>query len=179
MLAAPGERSPPRTWSARTPGEYGTSDASALIAGVAALVKAKFPNLSGREIYHRLVMTADDKGPPGRDAEYGYGIVNPVRALTADVPPLVESPSPNPDGSPQSPQAQPTGGTGSGLANLAIFAVLGVLLVAALVLVVVLIYRRSNAANQLDVSRSPGQSVIEIDRYSSACQRTFGNGNVL
>ncbi len=109
-------------------------------------MKAKFPNLSGREIYHRLVMTADDKGPPGRDAEYGYGIVNPVRALTADVPPLVESPSPNPDGSPQSPQAQPDGGNGT--SPTLVFALLGVLIVAALVLVVVLIYRRSNAANQ-------------------------------
>ncbi len=111
-------------------------------------MKAKFPNLSGREIYHRLVMTADDKGPPGRDAEFGFGIVNPVRALTADVPPLVESPSPNPDGSPQSPQARPDSGAGSSPTRLAVFAVLSVVLVAALVLVVVLIYRRSNSSNR-------------------------------
>ena len=57
-------------------------------------MKAKFPNLSGQEIYHRLVVTADDKGAPGRDAEYGYGIVNPVRALTADIAPLATSASP-------------------------------------------------------------------------------------
>jgi type VII secretion-associated serine protease mycosin len=145
VLAAPGEQI-----TTTGPGGIhytgsGTSQASALIAGVAALVKARFPNLSGREIYHRLVMTADDKGPPGRDAEYGYGIVNPVRALTADVPPLVESPSPNADASPQSPHAQSTDGSGVGFA---VFAVLGVVLAAALVLVVVLIYRRSNATDR-------------------------------
>jgi type VII secretion-associated serine protease mycosin len=69
----------------------GTSDATAIIAGAAALVRAKFPNLSAAEVIHRLTATADDKGAPGRDEEYGYGIVNLVRALTADVPLLTPS----------------------------------------------------------------------------------------
>jgi subtilisin family serine protease len=55
------------------------------------LVRAKFPKLSAVEVIHRLTATADDKGPPGRDDEYGYGIVNLVKALTADVPPLTPS----------------------------------------------------------------------------------------
>ncbi len=38
--------------------------------------------------------TADDAGDPGRDDVYGYGIVNPVEALTADVPPLSSSATP-------------------------------------------------------------------------------------
>ena len=71
----------------------GTSDATAIIAGVAALVRSKFPELSAREVIHRMTATAIDKGKPGRDDEYGYGIVNPVAALTADVAPLTESPS--------------------------------------------------------------------------------------
>ena len=66
----------------------GTSPATAIIAGAAALVRSKFPNLSAAEVVHRLTATADDKGPPGRDVEYGYGVVNIVKALTADVPPL-------------------------------------------------------------------------------------------
>jgi subtilisin family serine protease len=69
----------------------GTSDATAIIAGAAALVRAKFPRLSAVEVIHRLTATADDKGPPGRDDQYGYGIVNLVKALTADVPPLTPS----------------------------------------------------------------------------------------
>jgi subtilisin family serine protease len=66
----------------------GTSDATAIVAGAAALVRARYPDLSAAEVVHRLTATADDKGPPGRDNEYGYGVVNLVRALTADVPPL-------------------------------------------------------------------------------------------
>jgi len=84
----------------------GTSDATAIAAGAAALVRARFPDLSAGEVIHRLTATADDKGIPGRDNEYGYGVVNLVRALTADVPPLPTSPPPttstraNPPGEP-------------------------------------------------------------------------------
>jgi type VII secretion-associated serine protease mycosin len=74
----------------------GTSAAAAIVAGVAALVRAKYPNLSAAEVVHRMTATAIDKGPPGRDDQYGYGIVNPVAALTADVPPLPASPSAGP-----------------------------------------------------------------------------------
>lgn len=66
----------------------GTSVASPIVAGAAALVRAKFPDLSGPEVIHRLEATADDIGPPGRDDQCGYGELNIVKALTADVPPL-------------------------------------------------------------------------------------------
>jgi subtilisin family serine protease len=99
--------------STNTGGGYrigtGTSDATAIIAGVAALVRSKFPQLSAREVIHRMTATAIDKGKPGRDDEYGYGIVNPVGALTADVPPLTESPSPG-SAAPPSIGAQPEPG---------------------------------------------------------------------
>jgi len=81
----------------------GTSDATAIVSGVAALVRAKYPNLSAAEVVHRLTATATDKGPPGRDDQYGYGIVNPVAALTADVPPLPPSPTASPTGAATSP----------------------------------------------------------------------------
>jgi type VII secretion-associated serine protease mycosin len=85
----------------------GTSDSTAIVAGVAALIRSKYPNLSAAEVVHRLTATATDKGPPGRDDLYGYGIVNPVAALTADVPPL--SPSPSAPSAHQSVGAQPHG----------------------------------------------------------------------
>jgi type VII secretion-associated serine protease mycosin len=75
----------------------GTSDATAIIAGAAALVRSKYPSLPAKEVYHRLTATADDKGAPGRDIEYGYGVVNLVKALTADVPPLTPSATPHSD----------------------------------------------------------------------------------
>jgi type VII secretion-associated serine protease mycosin len=83
----------------------GTSDATAIIAGVAALVRSKFPDLSAEEVIHRMTATADDRGAPGRDDEYGYGIVDPVAALTADVPPLHP---------PTTPVASPTDASGGG-----------------------------------------------------------------
>jgi subtilisin family serine protease len=109
VLAAPAVRilsTYPRTISADGYATAdGTSNSTAIVAGVAALIRAKYPNLSASEVIHRMTATADDKGPPGRDAEYGYGIVNPVRALTADIPPLTTSPSPN-----ANPEPPSTGG---------------------------------------------------------------------
>jgi type VII secretion-associated serine protease mycosin len=65
----------------------GTSDATAIVAGAVALVRAKHPKLTAPEVMHRLTATATDKGPTGRDPEYGYGILDLVKALSADVPP--------------------------------------------------------------------------------------------
>jgi type VII secretion-associated serine protease mycosin len=78
----------------------GTSGAAAIVSGVAALVRSRFPTMSAAEVVHRLEATADDKGPPGRDSEYGYGIVDPVKALTANVAPLTPSASAAPVVSP-------------------------------------------------------------------------------
>ncbi len=78
----------------------GTSASTAIIAGAAALVRSKFPNLSAAEVVHRLEATAIDKGPPGRDDEYGYGELNIIGALTATVPPLTASPTQTTDNFP-------------------------------------------------------------------------------
>lgn len=59
----------------------GTSNATALVAGTAALIRSKYPDLPASEVVRLLTATATDKGTPGRDAEFGYGVVNPVRAL--------------------------------------------------------------------------------------------------
>jgi type VII secretion-associated serine protease mycosin len=64
----------------------GTSVAAPIVAGAAALVRARFPDLSADEVVHRLISTATDEGTPGHNEEYGHGIVNVVAALTADVP---------------------------------------------------------------------------------------------
>ncbi|WP_454561793.1 S8 family serine peptidase [Mycobacterium haemophilum] len=64
----------------------GSSFASALVAGVAVLVRAKYPDLSAHQVIHRLQATAH---PPagGRDTVVGCGVVDPVAALTWDVAP--------------------------------------------------------------------------------------------
>ena len=106
----------------------GTSDATAIVAGAAALVRAKYPNLSATEVVHRLTATAIDKGAPGRDDVYGYGIVNLVGALTADVPPL-QSPTPTAQAQPVPRKAAPWLPIGIGVALLVV-AVLGILALA-------------------------------------------------
>jgi subtilisin family serine protease len=84
----------------------GTSDSTAITAGVVALIRSKYPTLSATEVIHRLTATATDKGPKGRDDEYGYGIINPYAALTSDIPPLAASTSPTVP-APSTPAAQP------------------------------------------------------------------------
>lgn len=97
----------------------GTSDAAAIIAGAAALVRSKFPQLSAPEVIHRLTATAIDKGKPGRDDEYGYGIVDLVGALTKDVPPLTVSPTPRPSSPPKAEEPRkPTAPIGWVLAGI-------------------------------------------------------------
>jgi type VII secretion-associated serine protease mycosin len=70
----------------------GTSDAAALVSGAVALVRARFPGMPARQVVSRLLATARDAGPPGKDDQTGYGIVRPLNALTADVP--ADAPNP-------------------------------------------------------------------------------------
>jgi subtilisin family serine protease len=64
----------------------GTSDSTAVVSGAAALVRSKFPDLTAPQVIDRLTSTATDIGPPGRDEECGFGLLNIVKALTADLP---------------------------------------------------------------------------------------------
>ncbi|WP_431606764.1 type VII secretion-associated serine protease mycosin [Mycolicibacterium neoaurum] len=63
----------------------GTSYAAAYVSGVAALVRSRFPELSATQVVRRLTMTARgaDRSP---SSLVGAGTVDPVAALTWDVP---------------------------------------------------------------------------------------------
>ena len=63
----------------------GTSMASPVVAGVASLLKSKYPNLKPNEIEAILEMTAKDLGDKDYDLTYGHGLVNPVKALQFDI----------------------------------------------------------------------------------------------
>lgn len=63
----------------------GTSFSAAIVSGIAALVRAKFPQLSAYQVINRLTRTA--RAPArGVDNQIGHGVVDPVAALTWDVP---------------------------------------------------------------------------------------------
>ncbi|MFC0002654.1 type VII secretion-associated serine protease mycosin [Micromonospora siamensis] len=70
----------------------GTSFAAPLVAATAALVRSRYPQMSAGDVVNRLLSTARDLGPVGRDDRFGYGLVDPVAALTADVPPVGRNP---------------------------------------------------------------------------------------
>lgn len=75
----------------------GTSAATAIVSGVAALVRSAYPELDAANVVNRLVRTATDLGPPGRDETTGFGMVNPVAALRSDVPLVTENPLGEPE----------------------------------------------------------------------------------
>lgn len=62
----------------------GTSMASPVVAGVASLLLSKNPSLTPAEIEYILKHTSDDLGAKGFDVKFGYGLINPVKALSYD-----------------------------------------------------------------------------------------------
>jgi membrane-anchored mycosin MYCP len=64
---------------------WGTSFSAAYVSGVAALVRAKYPELSAHQVINRILRTAHNP-PAGVDDRVGYGMVDPVAALTFSFP---------------------------------------------------------------------------------------------
>jgi type VII secretion-associated serine protease mycosin len=64
----------------------GTSGATPIVSGVAALIRSKWPEMTASQVINRIVTTAKDAGAPGKDPIYGYGVLNAEAALKADVP---------------------------------------------------------------------------------------------
>jgi len=84
-VAAPGVNLP--CDAAASDDEYllgdGTSQATAYVAGIAALIKSENRGLSPTQVRDVLEQSARDKPAGGRDDEIGFGIVDPVAALKA------------------------------------------------------------------------------------------------
>ena len=64
---------------------YGSSFSTAYVSGLAALVRQKFPQLNAYEVMHRIKATAH-AGAGRPDQAVGAGLIDPVAALTWDVP---------------------------------------------------------------------------------------------
>ena len=60
----------------------GTSPACALVAGVAALIKSKYPRLAPDLVARALTSTTTDRPADGYDSHVGFGIVDAAAALT-------------------------------------------------------------------------------------------------
>ena len=70
----------------------GTSGAAPIVSGVVALVRAAHPELNAANVINRILATARDKGAPGPDDLYGYGLVDAAAAVSADVPSVTANP---------------------------------------------------------------------------------------
>lgn len=65
----------------------GTSFATPYVAGLAALVRDRYRHLNARQVMHRIERTAQrTAGAGGRNETLGYGMIDPVAALTAVLP---------------------------------------------------------------------------------------------
>jgi membrane-anchored mycosin MYCP len=64
----------------------GTSGATPIVSGVAALIRSKWPEMTASQVINRIVTTAKDAGAPGKDPIYGFGVLNAEAALKEDVP---------------------------------------------------------------------------------------------
>ncbi|MGW4110614.1 S8 family serine peptidase [Actinosynnema sp. NPDC004786] len=140
----------------------GTSAATALVSGVAALVRSRFPDLDAGNVVNRLVTTATDLLAPGRDHATGFGQVDAVAALTADVPrvernPLAPPPRPSSTAATTSVGALPSPPPVEADRTRIVLAVGGLVLLGLLVAVVVLLLVRRARAR-----RAPAPVVMEI-----------------
>ncbi|MGV0743855.1 type VII secretion-associated serine protease mycosin [Mycolicibacterium sp. XJ870] len=63
----------------------GTSFAAAFVSGTAALLRSRFPQLSARQVATRIINTAHAPAR-GIDNVVGRGMIDPLAALTYDVP---------------------------------------------------------------------------------------------
>ncbi|MEU2573327.1 type VII secretion-associated serine protease mycosin [Streptomyces anulatus] len=67
--------------------DNGTSFSAPYVAGVAALIKAKHPDWTQKQIVAQMQQTAE-RSVAGHDRLVGWGVVDPVRALTEDDKPI-------------------------------------------------------------------------------------------
>lgn len=68
----------------------GTSGATPIVSGIAALVRAAHPELDAANVVNRILATARPVTPTIPDPLYGFGLIDAYDAVAADVP-LVQS----------------------------------------------------------------------------------------
>jgi subtilisin family serine protease len=81
QVAAPGVSVPAQGRDGQYWWVSGTSPACALVAGVAALIKSKYPSLAPELVASALTSTTTYRPTGGYDSQVGFGVVNATAAL--------------------------------------------------------------------------------------------------
>jgi membrane-anchored mycosin MYCP len=72
----------------------GTSFAAPFVSGVVALIRSRFPTLTAGQVIELIKRTAHTGGA-GPNAVTGYGLIDPIAALSSRLPPLRTMPDPD------------------------------------------------------------------------------------
>jgi type VII secretion-associated serine protease mycosin len=139
----------------------GTSQATAIVAGVAALIRSKYPDLNAASVIERLIKTARDNGEPGRDPKFGFGTIRPLEALTANVAAVAKNPLVEPtSGTPGSRVPSPPPDTSTGDKDSAdsllvpvLLAIVGGVAFVIVLIVIVMLSRRKREGPGYGVAR--------------------------
>jgi hypothetical protein len=83
QVAAPGMNVPAQGKGSHYWLVSGTSPACALTAGVAALIRSKYPGLSAAQVRRAITSSTVNRPPGGYDDQVGFGSLDAVRALAA------------------------------------------------------------------------------------------------
>ena len=83
LLAAPGKELPVAGPGGRYYLSSGTSDSTAVVSGIAALIRSKYPDLPPALVSQALVESTKNGPPGGYDADVGFGVVHAARALAS------------------------------------------------------------------------------------------------
>lgn len=72
----------------------GTSFAAPFVSATAALIRQYYPGIRADQVEARILATADPAPGARPDGAYGYGVLDPYRAVTDQVPAGIAAPSP-------------------------------------------------------------------------------------
>ncbi|WP_063837067.1 S8 family serine peptidase [Phaeacidiphilus oryzae] len=134
----------------------GTSPAAAYVSGLAALIRAKYPDLTAGQVVNRIIRSAGEpKGIKAPDAHWGYGVILPHAALTENIPagpasgplPQAKALSSQPGGTAATGSSGPgsqAAGSKSSSNGVVIGVLVGLVVVVAVIVVIVLLVRRRN-----------------------------------
>jgi subtilisin family serine protease len=129
----------------------GTSEATAYVSAAAALIRSAHPDWTAGQVIRDLINTADPGS--GQSAgqhsdQYGYGIVDPLKALQASAPSNTSNPLLGSSASSATPGSSSTATAGATAApasshtGLIIGVVVGVVVIIGLILLIVALSRR-------------------------------------